>query len=126
MNVFNPVDWFELPVKNMSRAKTFYETVLDIQLNKLDLPAEDFEMWTFPMAMDEPNASGALVQGASYEPSMTGIILYFHCADLTVELDRVKEAGGEILRPKMSIGEFGFVAIIKDTEGNRVGLHTSL
>lgn len=126
----NPVNWFEIYVQDMNRAKKFYETVLDIQLEKLQVPSESddeniFQMVTFPWVENEPNTSGALVKAQGIESGgNSSIMIYFTCEDCGVEQGRVEKAGGKIHKEKFSIGEFGFCSICIDTEGNTFGLHS--
>lgn len=117
----NPVGWFELYVQDMSRARAFYETVLGVTLSPL--PTPDLEMLAFPMDMDAPGSSGALVRMPGV-PSGGSTLVYFVCDDCAVEGARVPGAGGTIHREKMSIGEYGFIVLAVDTEGNMFGLHS--
>jgi uncharacterized protein len=122
----NPITWFEIYVDDMNRAKTFYETVLEIELTHLPMPedAGGGEMWTFPWVNEAPNCSGALVKHEMGKPSATGTLIYFDCKDCAVELARVAAAGGKVNAPKFSIGDFGFIALASDTEGNSIGFHS--
>ncbi|CAN5362943.1 VOC family protein [soil metagenome] len=125
----NPVNWFEIYVQDLKRAKSFYETVLNVQLEKLQVPSEMddkevFQMISFPSAEGEPNTSGALVKAAGMEPGGNSIVIYFTCDDCSVEQNRVVKAGGTLLKEKFSIGEFGYCSICMDTEGNTFGLHS--
>jgi uncharacterized protein len=123
----NPVGWFEIYVQDMSRAKKFYEVVFKTTLSELSNPATEdasgMEMWAFPMLPNSPGASGTLVK-------MTGCtsggstLVYFSCEDCAIEEKRAAANGGEISKPKMSIGEYGFISLIVDTEGNMIGLHS--
>ncbi|MFM2302827.1 MAG: hypothetical protein RLZZ135_230 [Cyanobacteriota bacterium] len=117
----NPIVWCEINVQDMDRAKRFYESVFEVKLEKLESP--DLEMWAFPMTMDTIGASGALVKMDGVESGGSGMIPYFHCDEVAVESDRVVNAGGKIHKPKMSIGQYGFMALVVDTEGNTIGLH---
>jgi len=117
----NPIIWCEIYVQNMERAKRFYESVFQVKMEKLENP--DLEMWAFPMARDTVGASGALVKMDGVESGGIGTIAYFHCDEVAVELDRVVNSGGKIFKPKMSIGQYGFMALVVDTEGNTIGLH---
>lgn len=121
---YNVVGWFEIPVINMDRAKAFYEKVFNITISVHDLG--ELQMGWFPSAPDKKGASGSLVQHGMYKPSSTdGPLIYFTCPDLTMELRRVEEAQGEIMKPKTEIGGgHGFMALVKDTEGNRIALHS--
>lgn len=121
----NMVGWFEIPVTDMARAKKFYETVFDISIAIHELG--DFIMGWFPMAPDKSGATGSLVQHEMYTPSDThGPLIYFSCKDIALELGRVASAGGIILKQKAEIGGgHGFMGLIKDTEGNRIALHSN-
>lgn len=118
------VGWFEIPVTNMERAKKFYDTVFNINIDIHQL--EEFTMGWFPAAPEKTGAMGSLVQHSMYQPSETaGPLLYFSCKDLAHELSRVEKAGGSILQPKKEIGGgHGFMALFKDSEGNRIALHS--
>jgi len=118
----NPVRWFEIYVQDIARAKAFYESVLQIKLEKLDSP--DMEMWFFPMQGDQPGASGSLVKMEGVPSGGNSTLVYFGCADCAVEAARVVPAGGKIYREKFSIGQYGFIALVVDTEGNMIGLHS--
>jgi len=118
----NPVNWFEIYVDDMERAKTFYETVLDLKLEKL--PSPDMDYWTFPMLDTQMGAGGALARMEGVSPGMGGTLIYFSCNDCALEESRVVPAGGTVQRTKMPIGEFGFIAMVMDTEGNMIGLHS--
>jgi len=118
----NPVVWFEIYVQDMARAKTFYEAVLDVQLQALD--SLDMEMWTFPMLDNAPGAMGALVKMKGVASGGNSTLVYFTCVDCAVEAGRVQENGGQVIKEKFSIGEYGFVALVCDTEGNMIGLHS--
>ena len=122
----NPVSWFEIYVEDMDRAKTFYETVFGVTLEQLPMPdgKEDMSMFSFPMDMQAGGASGALVKMAGFSPASAGTIVYFNSTDCTTEEARVEAAGGEVLQAKHSIGEFGFMTLFKDCEGNVIGLHS--
>lgn len=117
----NPIVWCEIYVQDMDRAKSFYESVFQMTLEKLESPGMD--MWAFPMAMDKVAASGALVKMEGVKSGGSGTIPYFHCDEVATELERVVAAGGQIQQPKTSIGQYGFMALIVDTEGNTIGLH---
>jgi uncharacterized protein len=117
----NPIVWFEIYVQDMDRAKRFYESVFEVKLEKLESPGID--MWAFPMTMDTIGASGALVKMDGVPSGGSGTIPYFHCNEVAVEAERVVNAGGKIHKPKMSIGQYGFMALVVDTEGNMIGFH---
>lgn len=118
----NPVGWFEIYVQNIERAKAFYSTVLLRTFEKLN--AGDLEMWAFNGEMGKAGTAGTLVQMAGMPSGGNSVIVYFNCDDCVVEESRVVGAGGKILRPKTSIGPYGFVSLVYDTEGNLIGLHS--
>ena len=120
----NSVCWFEIYVDDMTRAKKFYETVLGTELTKLDSPMPEIEMFAFPMEKDGAGASGALVKMEGVSPGGGGTLVYFDCDDCATEASRVESAGGKIEKPKMSIGEYGFMVLAVDSEGNMLGLYS--
>ena len=122
----NPVTWFEIYVKDMARAKAFYEKTLGVKLTKLETPAKDItEMWSFPMGEhDKYGSTGALVKMADGPTGVGGTMVYFECPDCAVETKKVRENGGKIMKDKFSIGQHGFIAIGNDSEGNMIGLHS--
>ena len=122
MKNVNPVGWFDINVSNLDRAKKFYETVFEIKLT--DLPLEWGNQALFPFDQESPNISGALVEKSEFKSNGNNTVVYFATEDCVTEENRIEKAGGNIIRPKMSIGEFGFVSIFIDTEGNTIGLHS--
>ena len=118
----NPVCWFEIYVQDIERAKAFYEALLEIKLERLSGP--DVEMWSFPMAKDRMGITGALVRMAGMASGGNSTLVYFSCADCAVEAARAPTHGGKVVREKFAIGEYGFIALLTDTEGNMIGLHS--
>lgn len=118
----NVVGWFEIYVQNMPRAKAFYEKVLGHTLQHL--PMEGMEMWAFPMLPEAGGASGSLVKMEGVPSGGNSTMVYFSCEDCAVQAALAEKAGGKVCQPKFSIGEFGFVAMVSDTEGNMIGLHS--
>ena len=118
----NPVGWFEIYVDDMERAKKFYESIFQTKLEKLNNP--EIELWAFPMSMESAGASGALVKMQGFSSGRNSTLVYFSCDDCAVEAGRVVNAGGRIQKEKMSIGEYGFIALAFDTEDNMFGLHS--
>ena len=114
--------WFEIYVQDIDRARAFYESVFQLKLERLNTP--DIEVWAFPMEMDRWGAGGALVKMEGVPSAGNSTIIYFSCEDCAVEQARVIAAGGKIHRGKWSIGEYGFIALAFDTEGNMIGLHS--
>ena len=118
----NPVGWFDLNVADLNRAKKFYETVFDVKLT--DAPEEWGRQSFFPFNQEHENISGALVEKENYKPNSNNTVIYFETENCTLEEQRVESAGGKVVQPKLHIGEFGYVSIFVDTEGNTVGLHS--
>jgi len=122
----NAVGWFEIPVKDLDRAIEFYETVFGIRLSKQLIGQA--EMALFPMIEDGIGTSGSLVLYRElYNPSENGILIYFTAtsSDLSIELGIVEVAGGKVSIPRKQISEeIGFMAVIIDSEGNRIALHS--
>ena len=119
----NPVGWFEIYVQDLPRAKAFYEAVLLTRLERLDSPA--VEMWAFPAQPQQPGAGGALVKMPGFPSGGNSTLVYFSCTDCAVEAKREVASGGRIVKDKFSIGSYGFIALVTDTEGNMIGLHSS-
>ncbi|NAY90648.1 VOC family protein [Muricauda sp. JGD-17] len=121
----NMVGWFEIPVKDMDRAKKFYETVFEINIQ-----VQDFHgtlMGWFPWAEGKPGAAGSLIyQPDWYRPSnVDGVVIYFSSSDVQNQLDRIEAAGGRILKPKTQISpDIGYMGLFLDSEGNRIALHS--
>lgn len=118
----NPVGWFEIYVQDMDRARAFYESVFGHRLERLG--HSDYEMWAFPMQQEQPGAPGALIKMEGFASGGNSTLVYFTCSDCAVEAERAVESGGVIVKPKFSIGQHGFIALVTDTEGNMIGLHS--
>ena len=118
----NPVGWFEIYVQDMDRARTFYEAVFQAPLSRLGPP--DLEMWAFAGGPQFPGCAGALIKQQGVPSGGNSTLVYFSCADCAVEGSRVADAGGRVVRDKLSIGEYGFIVLATDTEGNMFGLHS--
>ena len=121
----NAISWFEIPTTNLDRAQKFYETILGIRFTKLDLP--NIKMRMFPT--DDPmDVGGSLCDsGGFHKPSSTdGPLIYLNGnPDVQLILDKVENAGGKILVPKTQISPtFGYMAVIIDSEGNRIAFHS--
>ncbi|MBV8926516.1 MAG: VOC family protein [Bradyrhizobium sp.] len=124
-NEINPVGWFEIYVRDINRAKTFYETVLGTPLTKLPQSGDSLDdMWAFPMNQGASGAAGALAKmdGAAVGPG--GTIVYFVTDDCATVARRAKQAGGQIVKEKFSIGQYGHIALVTDLDGNVIGLHS--
>lgn len=118
----NPVNWFEIYVQDMERAKAFYQSVFGVTLSRIEGP--DIEMWAFPMNQDVYGATGALVKMPGFSSGANSVLVYFKCEDCAVEAATALQAGGKIQKEKMSIGQYGNIALVLDTEGNMIGLHS--
>ncbi len=124
-NEMNPVGWFEIYVRDMERAKSFYETVLGVKLSKIPQSGDSLDdMWAFPMNRGASGATGALarMEGAPSGPG--GTIVYFVCDDCAEQAKRAKQAGGQVVKDKFSIGDYGNIALAADLDGNIVGFHS--
>lgn len=120
----NPVGWFEIYVQDMPRAKAFYEQMLGVTLEPLPTPTPEIEMVTFPMDTTSYGSPGALAKMQGMASGGNSVMVYFTCHDCAVEASRVAPAGGHVIKEKFSIGQYGFIAIASDTEGNVFGLHS--
>lgn len=122
----NAISWFEIPATNLERAQQFYETIFGVNLVEMDLP--NIKMRMFPLDNPMNGIGGAIVDsGGFHKPSTTdGSLVYLNGnPDLQIVLDKVPGAGGTIMVPKTEISpEYGYMAVIIDTEGNRIGLHS--
>ncbi len=122
----NAISWFEIPATDLSRAQQFYEAIFDITMIPMDL--QNIKMRMFPLDDMVNGIGGAVVDsGGFHKPSATdGPLVYLNGnPDLEQILDKVAAAGGTIMVPKTEISpEYGYMAVILDTEGNRIGLHS--
>jgi uncharacterized protein len=116
--------WFEIYVDDMQRATAFYETVFDTRLEALIDPSGETTMMSFPGDMETYGAGGALVKMKGMKAGGNSTLVYFHSEDCTTEESRVAAAGGKVVSPKMSIGDYGFISLCLDSEGNTFGLHS--
>lgn len=115
------VNWFEIPVSDLNRAVTFYETILGSRLQRGVFGGIDTAVFPY----DNPGIGGALIQDPRRTPRAEGTLIYLNCeGHLEEVIGRVAAAGGEVVLPKTAIGEPGFISIVQDPEGNRVGLHS--
>jgi len=120
------ISWFEIPATDLARAQKFYETIFGVTLVPMDLP--NIKMRMFPIDDPVNGIGGAVVDsGGFHKPSASdGPLIYLNGnPDLQLVLDKVATAGGTVMVPKTEISaEYGFMAVIIDTEGNRIGLHS--
>lgn len=118
----NVVGWFDLYVEDMDRAVAFYEALFQIKLEVMGDPTGETLMRAFPSNRQASGASGALVSSPHGGPGVGGTLIYFSVEDCGVTEARVEEAKGKVVRGKFSIGDFGWVSLCMDTEGNMFGL----
>ena len=119
----NAVGWFDIFVNDMDRAEAFYRTVLQREFESISDPTDTTViMKGFVMDMEYYGSGGALVKREGAKPVTGGTIVYFGVDDCAVEESRVDDAGGKVINSKMAIGEYGFVTVCMDTEGNLFGL----
>ena len=122
----NAISWFEIPATELDRAQKFYETIFNVSMIPMDM--ENIKMRMFPLDDMMTQVGGAVVDsGGFHKPSATdGPLVYLNAnPDVQNVLDRVAAAGGNIMVPKTQISpEYGYMAVIIDTEGNRIGLHS--
>jgi len=121
----NRVVWFDVPVTDLDRAVRFYSAVLGAAVKKQEMPGMTFAV--LPHEGDE--VSGCLTPGGcdgnDNKPSMQGPLLYFNCQGrLDQAIAAVAANGGKVLQPKHQIGPYGSRAVVADSEGNRVALHS--
>ena len=119
----NAINWFEIPVKNFDKAKTFYETLFGSTMPLME--AMGMKSAFFPADLKNGGVGGCIIEGKGYEPTTNGSLVYLNGGDdLSVPLSKVEQAGGKIILPKTGIGPHGFMAHFEDTEGNKIGLHS--
>ncbi|MDO6797021.1 VOC family protein [Shimia thalassica] len=124
MTKMNAVGWFDIYVDNMDRAVAFYEAMLEAKLDPIIDPTGESQMMSFPAEMSAYGAGGALTKTTHAGPGVGGTIVYFMVEDCAVQQQRAQEAGGTVIRSKFSIGEFGWVLLCQDTEGNMIGFNS--
>jgi predicted enzyme related to lactoylglutathione lyase len=120
----NAIGWFDIYITDLEQATAFYEAVLRQKLEPIGDPTGETQMMSFAGDMSSYGASGALVKSENSRPGVGGTMVYFSVEDCSVEESRVVAAGGKIVRPKFSIGAFGWVTLCKDPEGNMFGLNS--
>ena len=120
----NSISWFEIPAINLERAKKFYSAVLGAPITDMPMPNTPLKYASLPFDRND-GVGGALVMGEGYEPSNKGPLLWFNVEDeMGAVLSKAEESGGKILMPKTSAGQYGFIAHILDSEGNRIVIHS--
>lgn len=121
----NSLNWFEISVADMNRAKKFYETVFNIQMPEQEMMG--MKMAFFPAENMNGKVSGGLVHGPMHKPSADGNKIYLNGnPNLDNALSKVEAAGGKVLMPKTKISdEIGYMAFFTDSEGNNMALHSN-
>lgn len=120
----NALNWFEIPATDISRARSFYENIMNIKMDQQEMMG--MHMAFFPYEPGNGKVSGALVQGDMYKPSMDGAAIYLNAnPDMSNVISRIEAAGGKVIMPKTHITpEIGYMAFFIDSEGNRMALHS--
>jgi predicted enzyme related to lactoylglutathione lyase len=124
MTQMNAVGWFDIYVDEMDRAEHFYKSVLGAKMEDMSDPTGETEMKSFVGNMEVYGAAGALVKAPYAKPGPGGTQIYFSVEDCATQQALVEKVGGKVIRPKFSIGEFGYVALAQDTEGNMIGFNS--
>lgn len=116
------ISMFEIPATDISRAINFYQALLDIKIEKMDV--EGMQMGILPY--EGQMITGVIIQADGYKPSADGVTIYLNAGEnLQVVLDRVEKNGGQIILPKIAhADESGFFAIFLDSEGNKMALNS--
>ena len=117
----NQIVWCDIPVKDLDRAGRFYTAVLGAKVEKMTVEGNTFGL------LPEANAgvSGCLVIAGEAQPSADGPMIYLNCEGrLPIAIAAVGLNGGKVLQQRHSIGPHGFRAIVLDSEGNRLALHS--
>ena len=116
------VSIFEIPATELSRAVDFYQAILDVKIEKMEMP--DMQMGIFPY--EGQMVTGVIIKAEGYQPSADGVTIYLNGGDnLQGILDKVEKNGGKVLVPKtLHADESGYFAIFLDSEGNKLGLHS--
>jgi len=115
------INWFEIPTTDLERASRFYQDVLGASFKHEHFAATDMHMAVFQGEMK--SVRGALIADKRRKPAADGALVYLNARDLDASLARIEPAGGSVVLPKTDIGEPGFIALVRDTEGNVIGLH---
>lgn len=116
----NRVVWVDVPVKDLDRSMKFYKAVLANNVSKVEMPG-----MAFAVLNHQDGNGGCLVPGAEQISSTGGVLVYFNAdGRIRAAVAEVEKNGGKIVEPVHSIGPHGFRAILLDSEGNRVALHS--
>jgi len=120
----NSLNWFEIPAKDITRAKKFYESIFAINMQDMG-EMMGMKMVGFPSEMGNGKATGGLVESQMHKPSTEGAVVYLNAnPSIQTVIDRIETAGGKVVMPKTQISpEIGCMAFFIDSEGNKVALH---
>lgn len=120
----NSLNWFEIPAKDITRAKKFYESIFNTKMDEMS-EMMGMKMVGFPAEMGNGKASGALVQSEMHKPSTDGAVIYLNAnPKIDNVIERIEKSGGKLVMPKTQISpEIGFMAFFIDSEGNKMALH---
>lgn len=121
-NMKSYVSIFEIPATDITRAVDFYQTILDLKIEKVNMPKMQMGILPYEGQM----VTGVIIKAEEYKPSAEGVTIYLNGGDnLQAILDKVERNGGKILTPKsLHADESGYFAIFLDSEGNKMGLHS--
>jgi predicted enzyme related to lactoylglutathione lyase len=123
MKKIHALNWFEIHAANLQRAKRFYETILQISMEEVKLGEMTEALFSFDRT--QGGIGGSILESNTPPPGGGGTLIYLNVdGDLDEVLNRVSGAGGTVTKPRTAIGPYGFIGIIKDTEGNSIGLHS--
>ena len=125
---FNAINWFELPTRDLERAVGFYERVLDVRLRREGFGGQPHAVFPSKCPAGGTSVAGALVAEAPHlTPGAAGTVVYLDCKDgVQATLARATAAGATVVAPHLAIGDNGFIAVVDDLDGNRVGLHAMI
>jgi uncharacterized protein len=116
----NAINWFEIPVRDLDRAERFYAEMLDRPLQRTVFGGVEHAIFS----ASETGVGGALVRDSRRKPHADGALVYLATSDIEASLKRAQASGGETLLPRTDISPHGFIGIVRDSEGNTVGLHS--
>lgn len=116
----NRAVWFDIPVVELGRASAFYSAVLKIRVDEAA-----FDGFSFAVLEHDEGNGGCLVPNADQVSSEKGILLYLNVdGRIRDAVEKVTESGGKVTEDVHPIGPHGFRAIVIDSEGNRLALHS--
>lgn len=123
-NSTNALNWFEIPVTDMERAKNFYEAAFNIKMEEMNMG--EMLMAGFPGEPGSGKVSGALVKSDYHKPATDGVVIYLNAnPDMSDTLKRIETEGGQIVMGKTEITpDIGYMAFFIDSEGNKIAVHS--